>query len=235
MDDTVKRDLWLIMAIMVLFICLVGGVGYVTLSKEVEAIRKTIKEDVAFIDLAKQLKIEILQLRRFEKDYFLNIGAPDKQAEYLQKFDDLAAALPANLANLSHMAQADAHLAAETKRQAAELAANLKDYLEGFQKVIQQVQAETAMTPQKANALMVAFKGSVPVMEKNIAEIDKAGRKMLEEVTAAAVKRGSRAKVFILLMTLTAVVLAGVFGSFLSRTVYQAIFREGFRRLTGRI
>lgn len=33
-----------------------------------------------------QLKIEALQHRRFEKDFFLNIGKPEKQAKYIKRF-----------------------------------------------------------------------------------------------------------------------------------------------------
>lgn len=233
MENQVRTRLKLSMTVMVLLIFLIGTVGYVTISREVQAIEKTIKLDVSFITSASQLRIKILQLRRFEKDYFLNIGNRDNQEEYLKKYNDIVPSLQNDLTNFSEMAKANEYLSEDIKRQIKDLPLHLKDYLDGFHKVLQQMQADPTITPQKANALMESYKAHIPTYEKEIEAIDDAGRKMLETVTAQAIKRGKRAKSVIVSAIIAGVIFAMVLGSILSRSIYRAVLSEGFRRLAG--
>lgn len=233
MEDQVKTRLKLSMTVMVLLILLTGTVGYITISREVQAIEKAMKVDVGFITSASQLRMKILQLRRFEKDYFLNIGSRDKQEEYLKKYNDIVPSLQTDLKNFSEMAKANEYLSGDIKRQIEDLPLHFKDYLDGFSKVLQQMQADPTITPQKANALMESYKAHIPTYEREIEAIDDVGHKMLETVTAQAIKRGKRAKSVILLAIGAGIVLAVVLGSVLTRSIYRAVLSEGFRRLAG--
>ena len=51
-------------------------------------------------ELSDEILIDVLSLRRFEKDYFLNVGRPDKQAEYLMAFVKAEETLKAHIIEL---------------------------------------------------------------------------------------------------------------------------------------
>ncbi len=64
---------------MVLFITLaLGYVGYSTISKGVDSSNSTVQIDIPYMKIAHELNILALQHRRYEKDFFLNIGDTKK-------------------------------------------------------------------------------------------------------------------------------------------------------------
>ncbi len=72
---------------MVLFITLaLGYVGYSTISKGVDSSNSTVQIDIPYMKIAHELNILALQHRRYEKDFFLNIGDTKKQESYIEKF-----------------------------------------------------------------------------------------------------------------------------------------------------
>lgn len=234
MEISVKTKLWSIMAVMLLFIMMVGGVGYVTLSREIDGMRKLLDQDIAFQNLASELLSKLLQQRRFEKDYFLNIGDPATQKEYLEKFQGQEAAFQVVIKKIAPLAPADPHLSPEIRGKINDLERNYQKYLEGFLTIVRQLQRDPHLTPQKANRLMAAYKEGIPILEQDVQAIMEAGDQMEAMVTGEAITRGQRAKLLIIIVFLVAVVLAGVLGASLSRSIYLAIFREGVRRLAGR-
>jgi methyl-accepting chemotaxis protein len=213
----------------------VGAVGFVTLDKGAATLRKLIEEDDAFQNLTNNLHLKLIQLRRFEKDYFLNIGNADRQQQYLKKYQEIAATVPQLMKQLADLAQADADLSDALKAKVAALSSHYANYQEGFKATVQRLQADPSLTPQQANALMETYKGNIPIMEEDMAAVAEAGDKMMHQVSAQAIRRGQDARTFIVVASLAALVLAGILGTALSRSIYRAIFREGLRRVAGRI
>jgi methyl-accepting chemotaxis protein len=234
-EISVKAKLWSLIAIMLLLIISVGAVGFVTLDKGAATLRKLIEEDDAFQNLTNNLHLKLIQLRRFEKDYFLNIGNADRQQQYLKKYQEIAATVPQLMKQLADLAQADADLSDALKAKVAALSSHYANYQEGFKATVQRLQADPSLTPQQANALMETYKGNIPIMEEDMAAVAEAGDKMMHQVSAQAIRRGQDARTFIVVASLAALVLAGILGTALSRSIYRAIFREGLRRVAGRI
>ncbi len=233
LDEAVKYRLWLTMVIMVFLVAVVGGLGVFVVARGLAMVRQSFHDDLQFVSLANEVKLNILQLRRYEKDYFLNIGSAGKQADYLQKYRTIAGQVPPYIARLDALAQADPHLSGDIKDKSAALAGQFKDYLEGFNQVLGRLQADPLIAAGDANNLMVSYKGSITGVESGIEELDAAGRQMLQEVTADVIRRGQRARTLIILVVAAGAVLAGTLGTLLSRSIQRAIFREGFRRLGG--
>lgn len=234
-EISVKAKLWGLIAIMLLLIISVGAVGFVTLDRGAATLKEFLDQDEALQNLTGRVHLNLIQLRRFEKDFFLNIGNPEKQQEYLKKYQEIDAALPQLIGNVATMAQTDAHLTPDLKAQAAALPVLYDDYRNGFYDTVRRLKNDPNLTPQQANALMVKFKADIPVLEADMAAVAEAVDRMEIIFSAQALKRSREARLFIAVAVLAALVLAGVLGAALCHSIYRAIFREGLRRMAHRI
>jgi methyl-accepting chemotaxis protein len=236
-EISVKTKLWSLIALMLLFIISVGAVGFVALDREADLLRNVLEQDEALVTLAQRVHLSLIQLRRFEKDYFLNIGSPDKQQQYLEKYQKIAATMPALIRRLQAMAQGKEHLAqdAAIRSKTGNLAGHYRDYREGFEAAVQRLQADPSLTPQQANAFMASYKGNIPILEEDMDAVSEAADQMMAQVAARSIKQGRDARILIAVVVLAAVVMAGLLGSALCHSIYRAIFREGLRRMAHRI
>ena len=234
-ESSVKTLLWILIAIMLLCIISVGAAGYLTLASEARLHKNVIEEDLAFVELAQGAHLKIVQLRRFEKDYFLNLGKPADQQEYLKKYQAIAATVPPLLSRLAAMARADQHLSPEIKEKAAAVAGLYTAYREGFGAAVLRLQAAPGLSPQQANALMDAYRGNIVTLEENLTAVAEAGNRMIALVSDQALKEGRDAMMFIAVVVAIATILAALLGTALSQSIYRAIFREGLRRMAHRM
>jgi methyl-accepting chemotaxis protein len=234
-EISVKTKLWGLIAIMLLLIISVGAVGFVTLYRGAANLKEFIDQDEALQNLTSRVHVDIIQLRRFEKDYFLNIGNPEKQQEYLKKYQEIDAALPQLMGNVATLARADVHLTPDLQAKAAALPTLYVDYRNGFFDTVRQLKADPNLTPQQANALMAKFKADIPTLETDMAAVAEAVDGMEINFSARAVRRARDARTIIAVALLAALVLAGLLGAALGRSIHRAIFREGVRRMSHRI
>jgi methyl-accepting chemotaxis protein len=236
-EISVKAKLWGLIALMLLFIISVGAVGFVTLDRQADLLRNVLERDEALVTLVQRMHLNLIQLRRFEKDYFLNIDNPNKQQEYLEKYQKIAGAMPTLIRRLQAMAQGKERLAqdAAIRSKTADLAGHYRDYRAGFEAAVQRLQADPRLTPQQANAFMASYKGNIPILEEEMDAVSEAVDQMMAQVAARSIQKGREARILIAVVVLAAVVLAGLLGSALCRSIYRAIFREGLRRMAHRI
>jgi methyl-accepting chemotaxis protein len=232
---SVKTKLWSLIAIMLLLIISVGGVGFVTLERGAATLKEFVDQDEALQNLTGQVHLNIIQLRRFEKDYFLNIGNPEKQQEYLKRYQEIDAAVPGLMRNIATLARTDVHLPQDLKAKVAALPALYADYRNGFYDTVGRLKADPNLTPQQANVLMAKFKADMPILETDMAAVAEAVDRMEMSVSAQAVRRAREARMFIAAVVLVALMLGGLLGAALYRSISRAIFREGVRRMSHRI
>jgi methyl-accepting chemotaxis protein len=233
-EISVKTKLWSLIAIMLLFIISVGAVGFMTLDRGAATLKEFVDQD-ELQNLTDQVHLKLIQLRRFEKDYFLNIGNPEKQQEYLKRYQEIDAAVPQLMGNLAELARADVNLPQDLQAKVAALPALYADYRDGFYDTFRRLKADPNLTPQQANALMAKFKADIPILETDMAAVAEAIGRMEVSVSAQAVKRAREARMVIAVAVLAAFSLAGLLGAALCRSIYRAIFREGLRRMSHRI
>ena len=234
-EISVKAKLWSLIAIMLLLIISVGAVGFMTLYRGAATLTELVDRDEALQNLTARVHLHIMQLRRFEKDYFLNIGNPELQQEYLKKYQAIDAAMPQLLGNLADLARGGVHLSPDLQAKAATLSTLYADYRNGFDDTVRRLKNDPHLTPQQANALMAKYKADIPVLEADMAAVAEAVDRMEISVSARAVKRAQDARRIIAVVVLAAIVLAGLLGTALYHSICRAIFREGVRRMAHRI
>jgi methyl-accepting chemotaxis protein len=148
------------LGLIALMVIAVAVSGYLGLQHVTQTSEEVLLRDAQIAERALSARSSSLQLRRYEKDYFLNIGAPEKQAEYLEKWKKAFGDLSQQLTDLDGMiASQKDHDILKTMRE------DLAAYDAGFAKVGAAVRAGTLATPQAANIEITQYKNSIRRME----------------------------------------------------------------------
>lgn len=210
MRSTIKARLFVGFLSVALVTGVVGVLGYLGLKEDIQEFSDLLGDDVTYSSLAHDFKIDILQHRRFEKDYLLNIGDAKEQKRYLDQFKASGEALRGKAARIIEMTREDPHLAPELKLRVEGLAALYEAYRQGFMKVAEQAGALSSMSSREANALMTSYKDSIHRLESLTDEIYDAGNEMVAHVESGVISRAERSKTMVL-----GFVGFGVFGAML--------------------
>ena len=151
----------------------VGGGGIwsmIMMSRATDSIRAGYET----VESSQRLRANVNQMRRFEKDIFLNIESPEKIAKYKKQFDETVDRYNKRFDALSR-------LATEPKEQqmAAAIKQNFTTYQNGFNGVYERIVRGEITDKDEANRQMEAFKEAthktealvLEMSEKNAADV----------------------------------------------------------------
>ncbi len=164
---------------------LVAAAGYWGLRATGALATKIVTVDSPLVEHSQRARANTLGLRRYEKDYFLNIGSAEKEADYLAKWQDQFNRLSERLDVLDGLAtDVDKETIKVMRKDAA-------TYDEGFKKVLGLIKAGLVKTAQEANTAIGEYKDEVRRLEDTAYEF--AGKhsdrlKTLDDVVAASVR-----------------------------------------------
>jgi methyl-accepting chemotaxis protein len=150
------------------------------------------------------LRASVLELRRYEKDYFINLGSADTRAAYLSKWKAQHEAAHARVRVLEALVTSDQDRAALTG-----MKSRLARYDAGFDKVVGLVEAGTIRTTQDANQAIGAFKEDVRSLEQAADQLSTRGEERMEALAPLVVSVRRTALVAIVLFA-SAALLAGL-------------------------
>jgi len=223
MKLTMKRKLRAGFVGAALLTAVVGFLGYWELSKEVKAFSGLLEEDIFYMNSVNEIKIRMLQHRRNEKDFFLNIGSPDKQKSYLEEFTKNWPALGDRLKAIDALTQADPDLSRELKQKTNKLASLWEKYCQGFLQVAERVKTDPGITPQNANLLIDPSKQHFHEMESLIAEMSLAGSEMVAHVAGKAKNDGTTMKNIMLAIALGGIAMVLIIGFVITGSLNRII------------
>jgi len=156
------KRLGIAFGLLVVLMLVIAGAGTWGLNDVAGQADRALTKDVPMADLSGRVGRSALDLRRYEKDYFLNIGAPEKQAEYLAKWRDARADLLREVAAIERL---DPTPAEREKLQIMRSA--LTNYETGFERVLARMREGGLSTPQDANQAIAPFKNDIRDLEEN--------------------------------------------------------------------
>ena len=154
------------------------------------SLEEATQEDAAFLVEVQEASIGLLLERRYEKDLFLNIGAEKRQAQYQEKFNQVASEEQARIVRITDRIKSDRHFSAEDRKMADGFLKAHQAYTQAIQQVFPQAMAGK-LTPQMANALLEPHKSSIHNLESTLSAILTAGHRMLETSITQAATQGS--------------------------------------------
>lgn len=199
MNMTITKRLLLAFGISFAIAILTGIIGLRGISSSTGTTKELVDLDVDFMANAQKLKIEALQHRRYEKDFFLNIGNPEKQAGYIKKFNEVSGALKKRLAHLAQASKQKLMLPETVNASLAGAQTAYAAYYENFMALTQKVLNDETITPQQGNEMMTPFKKSIYEFETNVDKVVVLADEHLVGKTEGANTAGARSKKIILL------------------------------------
>ncbi len=212
-----KRLGWGFGVLLVLILAL-GATGIFGLKFVANITEKMVQHEARMAENAARLRANTNILRRYEKDTFLNMGAPEKQAEYVKKWQEDLESARGRLAELEKLADTPTD-----KQTIATMKSDLDAYEKGFLKVYDQVVARKITTPQDGNKAIGSVKDETHRLEAAAKEFAVEKNKAM----AVEVQRGARATSIamacMVAMVLVAIVLCIAVSILITRSITKPV------------
>ncbi len=160
--------------IMLLLIMIVGITGYWGVNKSSSSTIHMLKGDAQLSNSGERLRANIVGMRRYEKDIFLNIGDKAKVEDYYAKWKEQHEHAAKRLEVLQKIVVID-----KEKKSVADIKEDEDNYGKGFEKVYVAVISGKIMTPHQGNEAIAEYKKESHSMEALTKELaDEATKRM---------------------------------------------------------
>lgn len=146
-------------AFMLLVMLLISGSGLLAVSRTGASLDDLVNRTLVFSDHMQSVRAEVGNLRRYEKDLFLNLDNAGKRKEYQEKWQATVTKARQHLASATELGDAEDAQAIKALTEA------LLRYEQGFAQVQAQIESGALQTPQQANQALEPVKESVRSME----------------------------------------------------------------------
>jgi methyl-accepting chemotaxis protein len=181
---------------LMLFAAIAGGLGTRNI---VKTATRTMHGELNLAQLATQLRVEALQLRRFEKDVFINIESADKVQDYRAKWEHALDAAKQVRSEAEELASGETHESLKA------LEDELGAYAAGFRTTADAINSGTLKSTAEANGAMGQYKQAVHRVDELVGQIATAAAKEASKVDG--VMQANQSSVLTTLVALTVVSL----------------------------
>lgn len=188
---------------------IVGGVGFFRISSTMSKVQSMVEDDVRLLEDAEELKILALEHRRYEKDFFLNIGNSEKQAGYIKKFLIVSEKTMKLVDHLVVTVKTDPNLSSQVKNALLKAQSAYVEYTKGFAELTRTVMFDKTLTPQKANGLMKPFKSHIYAFESGVGILLAGAMERVDAVSNEIIVSGRQSS-FVIGILLAAGILVGI-------------------------
>ena len=162
---SVAAKLALIVGVALLALAAVGAGGLVSLRAAGATTLAVMNTELEAVEKLGAARASVGNLRRFEKDIFLNLGEEAAFDSYLQRWRKEGDAAKA-LMNAGQAVLGDAE-----RERIATLQRGLENYRQGFEGLVQRIAVGQLNDPWAANKAMEPMKGDVRAMDKALEEL----------------------------------------------------------------
>jgi methyl-accepting chemotaxis protein len=211
---TIGKRLFGGFGILLVFLAIVAFAGQWGLGTAVDTAMKAMNIDVAISGYANDAKIATLDMRRFEKDYFLNIGDHDKETEYLGKWEKARRETEDNLSSIER-------LTTDVKEQDLIRAtrADIATYGSAFQALTKRITAGEIKTAPEANKEITPVKEEIHRVEDAVQALDDATGQAVQEKKKTIVATGANARMIMTGVTALALLVAFIIAFAITRSI----------------
>ncbi|HET7434813.1 MAG TPA: methyl-accepting chemotaxis protein [Thermoanaerobaculia bacterium] len=151
----IGKRLTLAFTVTLILVAVVAAAGFWGLSQMVSTVGAILDHDAKLMEYAFTLEAKTLNLRRFEKDVFLNLADSEKVADYAGKWKTAYAEAVENLDALQKLGEGDDDTDVESMRR------DLGTYARGFETVLDDIKSGKVHTADEANQAISAYKDEI--------------------------------------------------------------------------
>ncbi|MGL6069953.1 methyl-accepting chemotaxis protein [Craterilacuibacter sp.] len=217
---TIGQRVALLASSLLLFVCVIGGVGLAALNRVDVNLEDLLDNDVAFSLQMDRLESDMLRVRQAEKDILLSLGNPADSEKTLAstkiKFDKSVAVLSAGVKEartLTHLADKQGELAA--------LEGNIAAYRQGMEALYLRLQSGEMTQANQADAAIAPFKTQLYALRDQVASLGEQADAYIDSADA----RMEAMLADIRSLLLGALLLALVLGVLLAVLIVRSITR----------
>jgi methyl-accepting chemotaxis protein WspA len=179
---------------------------------------KLLKIEAKIAEHAAAAQNDMLELRRFEKDSFLNCLDRKKVAEYGEKFNGAYASLRGHMNVLEGLVSTP-----RDKERVRAMNKELNTYMTAMRGILPRVKAGEIRTPQAGNQAIIPYKDAIHKMEDLAVELAHAGNADLARVSQEMAGQAWTTVVIMVAISAAAVVFGLVLSSLLSRGITRPL------------
>jgi len=204
--------------ICILLMGVVALAGFWGLSQTVQTTYGILHHDAKLMEQSAQAQVNGLELRRYEKDSFLNIADAQKEADYGEKWDKEHADLIQNLDTLDQTVTLP-----EDKELLKALRTDLSTYTIGFQSVKQQISDKAIKTPADANTAMIPFKDDIRRIDVALEEFAKKNVERMNSKEKVVLDSETRTRGTMWLIVIAGIVVVSLMTIAVTRSITRPI------------
>jgi twitching motility protein PilJ len=214
---------------LILLLLIISGSSLFNLYRLSGTATQYLAGEAQLAEMGLRVQVLVLELRRFEKDSFLNLDNETSLSGYQVKWGAKKDDLNTLLGNLGRAAQTP-----EDQEAVVALKRELTAYETGLGAVVNAIRAGKFTTPQQANTALAPIKDStVRQMEKVAEELAGRHAKVLEEAPVAFAT-ATRTSTQLLIGLVVVAVIIGILGAiFIANTISVSITKPLFAAIGG--
>jgi len=138
----------------------ISAIGYLSMSKISSDAQHALKVNARVAEEAMQVAGAVSNLRRFEKDTFLNVGDATKVTDYANKWQAARADVDSSLSDLRGLVEAD-----QDRADVKDMIDQIMAYDVGFHQVLTGISSGKIQRPDAANEAIAPFKDGIRKLE----------------------------------------------------------------------
>ncbi len=193
---------------------IVGIAGYWGVTSLQKTALHMLEEEGVFAEHAGRARANVLGLRRFEKDMFINIDSADKVEKYYAEWKEEVESVKKRIDDIAKVKALD--YAQET---ASVLRASLDPYVAGVHSVHEKIRSGEITTTQQANAMVGEVKDEAHKMEQAAKDGATKGYDEMHKEEENVVKYASSSIAIVITIMLVALALSLVIGIIITRSI----------------
>jgi methyl-accepting chemotaxis protein len=215
---TIGKRLFAGFGILLAFVLIVAAAGQWGLTTSVDTATRVMNVDVAISALSNDINISVLDMRRYEKDYFLNIGDPAKEADYLAKWEKAHRATDENLTSLEKLITDDKQqgLIRNTR-------GDVSTYSSTFLAIAKRISAGEIKTPAEGNKEIAPIKDEIHRVEDSVQSLDDTAGQNVQEKKKVILSVESNARTIMMVVTGLALFAAFLIAIAITRSITTPI------------
>jgi methyl-accepting chemotaxis protein WspA len=159
-------------------------------------------------------KSDVLELRRFEKDMFLNCLDPKVVDEYTVKFRNAHAALAGHIEALRQLAHTD-----QDRERVRVMTEDLRVYMGAMAGIIPAIRSGQIKTPQQGNLAITPYKNSIRHLEKTADEFAHDANERMAQVAEDLADQAWRTELVMAGFSIAALLVGLLLSLLLSRAI----------------
>jgi len=204
--------------LVLLLLVLVAGTGYWGVQSGEQTIVTLLDTEGKLAEHSARARANILGMRRYEKDMFLNLGDPKKVEEYFLKWTAEAEKVTERVVDLEKAAvhKDDQELIKTIKE-------NLTGYKAGLTKVAAAIRDGKIKTPAEANSAVESFKDETHKMEATAVNLAQDANKAMQEAKGVIEKATHSVVALLVGISLLAILIAVGLSVLVTRSIKRPL------------